>query len=779
MKFRYVASLKKSFSRDIVGLGEDGSDESTYLLGSGLACCLFPMESSDVRAARSPALKQIRRPQLQSVTRQWKLSSDGDSQQSLEQDWIIIHPTRQTRMFKEVLTGQLGYTDGQGIYNSVRSTEAAIRQIQSTILTLSLDAVRYDDLKEDWSKHMDRRGMSAKEIAKKYGVHSEAEAVRMAKGVFSTWRKTLQMTLIELVRHATDCFAAAEKTTSCFSKYIDWICCLGIVPVVRSERSMQASRPDSNCRDRATIRPNWVFSDATAKLLVADSVMARAQQIADYLTASMQALTVIEYDRAQIEYNFLKRELRVKDVLSGERGECIVIWRPVMNDGGVIFDSPMQRIYKEMIECHDLRMHAALCRLVNTAPIKVLIGKRDEDSKSMAGAQRAIDKVLGDQTETAASSAASRLVKLIIGLKGMRHVGDITDRVRDYLEETGGHLLDASPVDTSQPGFGRANRPQSSTISDGTCSNTARLRDAFHASVVTSINEMLEGYINKLFHTVEGLKAANKDLSAKLSSKEIELDRIRTEALISERARADASCDPHCNPTMETLVRELKHDVIDVTNAMEDESYIANSFQSQYIPSYDGDLKRLSNIWEQEMLRCFKMTRITSNQGREVSISYSNSAITLLLAPYFFSVLQIYDIGAMVTSQDVYKSEEELCNSVLEKTRLCTYLDDLALVFEADVKRAVAKYSLRAGNAEIDLAPEEFSYGSHGSKCETRFSSARHERHVGRSSFKHAKWRSRPKRDRRRTNLATDGADDDGDPRDSRRSYSIHGRLRE
>ena len=45
--------------------------------------------------------------------------------------------------------GNLGYTEGQGIYNSVRSTEAAVRQIQSTLLTRTLNAARYEDVARD------------------------------------------------------------------------------------------------------------------------------------------------------------------------------------------------------------------------------------------------------------------------------------------------------------------------------------------------------------------------------------------------------------------------------------------------------------------------------------------------------------------------------------------------------------------------------------------------------------------------------------------------------
>ncbi|PWD75681.1 hypothetical protein DEO61_25115, partial [Escherichia coli] len=61
--------------------------------------------------------------------------------------------------------GNLGYTEGQGIYNSVRSTEAAVRQIQSTLLTRTLNAARYEDVARDWMAHLRARGLGAEALA--------------------------------------------------------------------------------------------------------------------------------------------------------------------------------------------------------------------------------------------------------------------------------------------------------------------------------------------------------------------------------------------------------------------------------------------------------------------------------------------------------------------------------------------------------------------------------------------------------------------------------------
>ena len=35
-----------------------------------------------------------------------------------------------------------------------------------------------------------------------------------------------------------------------------------------------------------------------------------------------------------------------------------------------------------------------------------------------------------------------------------------------------------------------------------------------------------------------------------------------------------------------------------------DDAYVANSFQSRYVPPYESDVERLSRLWEQELIRC-------------------------------------------------------------------------------------------------------------------------------------------------------------------------------
>nr|QCA46914.1 ORF54 [Human alphaherpesvirus 3] len=593
-----------------------------------------------------------------------------------EDGWMLIHPTTQSMLFRKILAGDFGYTDGQGIYSAVRSTETVIRQVQATVLMNALDATRYEDLAADWDHHIQQCNLHAGALAERYGLCGESEAVRLAHQVFETWRQTLQSSLLEFLRGITGClYTSGLNGRVGFAKYVDWIACVGIVPVVRKVRSEQNGTP-------APLNTYMGQAAELSQMLkVADATLARGAAVVTSLVECMQNVAIMDYDRTRLYYNYNRRLIMAKDDVTGMKGECLVVWPPVVCGEGVVFDSPLQRLSGEVLACYALREHARVCQVLNTAPLRVLIGRRNEDDRSHS--TRAVDRIMGENDTTRAGSAASRLVKLIVNLKNMRHVGDITETVRSYLEETGNHILEGSgSVDTSQPGFGKANQ----SFNGGAMSGTTNVQSAFKTSVVNSINGMLEGYVNNLFKTIEGLKDVNSDLTERLQFKEGELKRLR-----EERVKIKPSKGSHITMAEETRIADLNHEVIDLTGIIGDDAYIANSFQSRYIPPYGDDIKRLSELWKQELVRCFKLHRVNNNQGQEISVSYSNASISLLVAPYFSFILRATRLGFLVTQSEVHRSEEELCQAIFKKARTESYLSQIRILYEMQVRAEVIK----------------------------------------------------------------------------------------
>ncbi|AAG27229.1 virion protein [Cercopithecine alphaherpesvirus 9] len=586
--------------------------------------------------------------------------------------WSQIHPSPKTCLFRKILAGDFGYTDGQGMYSAVRSTESIVRQVQATVLLNALNATRYEDVLGDWKYHVKQCGLRALQVAEKYGLCGETEAVRVADQVFVTWQQTLQASLLDFIRNITSClYSSGLNGRVGFTKYVDWIACLGIVPIIRKEQM----QPHLKTFSKDLIKCTHEAVGLTNRLRVADAVVAQGKSVVYSLTNLMHNVAIMDYDRTEIYYNHNKRTLACFDAVTKECGECLVIWPPITTGDGVLFDSPLQRISGEVLTCYTLREHARLCQILNTAPLRILIGRRTEDNTTSG---KTVDRILGENDTTRAGSAASRLVKLIINMKNMRHVGDITETVRSYLEESGSHILDGmASVDTSQPGFGST----STSMQTGLGPGTNQMQSAFKTSVVNSINGMLEGYVNNLFKTIEHLKDVNSNLNERLSKKEGELKQLQEKNVCGNTQGNVKSSETYpC----------VSHEIIDVSGRMGEESYVANSFQSRYIPPYNDDLERLSGLWKQELVRCFKLNRINNNQGQEVSVSYSNASILLLIAPYFSSVLRA-NFGFLVTQTDVNRSEEELCQNLFKKTRMEAYLTQIKILYKTEVRANVIK----------------------------------------------------------------------------------------
>ncbi|BAV93105.1 capsid portal protein [Equid alphaherpesvirus 4] len=700
-----------------------------------------------------------------------------EEQISTEGGWVLIHPTPKTMLFKEILMGELGYTEGQGVYNAIRSTEAAIRQIQTTILTNTLNATRYEDLAKDWQTHLDSRGVSAEEIAATYGMFSEGEAVRVAEQIFATWHRTLQMSLLDFVRSITACFSASEPDgTASFAKYIDWIACLGLIPLQRLKRAPGATVHPKLWRKLPTDVPSLESCvderDLAGKLYVANSLLREGLEAVVELARCTASVAIMDYDRVKIFYHYKRREVVAIDSTTGRRGECLVLWQPIWKDGTVLFDSPLQRICGEVCNCHALREHAKLCQLLNTVPVKILVGRKKEESQGPGWASKAVDKLMGEGEEMHSSSAASRLVKLIVNMKSMRHIGDITETVRSYLDETSTNILSSAQIDTSMPGFGQSGKTRQG--------GNMPVQEAFRTSVINGINGMLEGYVNNLFKTIEDLRAGNGGLLNQLQDRESELTHLREQLLRVTQAAADGNTPPpsvgSCTAHGGAKAGELGHEVIDIRNLMGDDGYVANSFQSRYIPAYAADVERLSRLWDQELLRCFKMNRITNNQGQEMSVSYSNSSISLLLAPYFFSILRARHLGFLITHQEAYRSEEELCVAVFKKTRLEAYLTELSTLFVAKVRNSIAALNSANWKTSVpgDDTPSEEEQPDNERYYAGRDRSLSPQRYRGRNGGGYYKRRRFSNSYSRRSGLARNSSIRDRSQRGSRAAPFLH-----
>ncbi|AGN48288.1 capsid portal protein [Gallid alphaherpesvirus 1] len=645
-------------------------------------------------------------------------------------DWIIIHPTKRTMGFREILLGASTYTSGQGVYNSVRATESVVRQIQVAVLRNILDGCRFEDVERDWDTHIRTRGLTPDELAARY-CHNSEDGIRVAEQAFELWSFLLQTVLLDFVRGVSELslrgLSEAGKAPS-YVRYIDWITCLGMVPLVR-ERKPREKRPTGS--DLGNEDLESTTTEIHHHLHVAPSLFARGFEMLKYLRAVLGAVHILEYERTLIIMNVKTSEIRAYDGNTGELGECMVVWEPLVTDRGVLFDSPMQRLHGPVLKAQAMREHAKLCQLVNTAPIKVLLGLRTENAQDPDHVTKVVDKALGEGVEEAGTSAAARLIKFIIDIQNMRKVGDVADVVDSYLRENVSNIERQLVLDPTRVGCGGRAAAQGQRPIDNA---EDRMGNAVRAAVNTSVGKV----VNTLFKTVSDLKESNKNLVYSNGKMKKELVEARMEsARRTERTQANYDRCPawetlggieeawECKETLESLSKlpeNLSYNLVDVSKDMNDQQYIANSFLARYIPPYLEEETRLSALWEQELLRVFKIQRNMNNQGEEVSLSYSTSAITLIVGPFFHKVLKASRLGFLVSSQTTYKSEEELCQTLFASSRVGSYLKDLNVRYIANVRRSCANRQDERWDGRAERDRRAYSRGSDRESADSKVS---------------------------------------------------------
>lgn len=577
---------------------------------------------------------------------------------------ILLHPTVKSMRFAEILAGKYCYTQGQGVYNAVRSTEIITRQIEIMILQGVLDSVNYRDIRKDWLDHI----TSINRVYNDEQYPDLAIAMEVAKSSFNTWRTILQNSMLDFIREMSSCFSVGVMGNKAgFHKYIDWLVCLGIIPLIRNERKLKHPK-HKHCQKLSIDK----------KLHVSKSLSAKGFDIVNHIQDKFDGVTIMDYDSSAILYDMGKNEFRSYSLLSGKPGETVVFKKPSFINGEILFDSPLERLYTVILRTYSMRNHAKVCQLLNTIPVKVLIGKQHQEITS----EKLTKMVDGDDDKTNASSS-SKLINLILKMKNMDSIKSVTDIVNEYLDDTSEKIIDVNRIDASKIGFGNAIK-----VGD----NGMTTKEAFQNTFTAHTNKILTDHINKQFINIQKMKERNMELEYKIEQLNKTVNLANMKLFDAEESKFNITeSNFETMPVVDGLrkVEPLDFEIIDVSKQMDDSSTVYNSFLSRYIPPYREEESELFQIWEQEIIRSFKMIRMTNNQGQEMALMYSNSSIDMIMEPYFSKILETDKIGYLIANRDAYESTEELFKSVFKRSRLATYLSD---IFERYLARIKSKY---------------------------------------------------------------------------------------
>lgn len=610
-------------------------------------------------------------------------------------DAVLLHPSEKTLAFAEILAGKWIYTEGQGVYNSVKSAEVVKRQLQAALLRDTLASAVYRDLKTDWDRH-------ARAAAAAWGeselLNEDPEAARVA---FETWAQTLAQSLLEFAHETAAGFVGAMTAgEASFDKYVDWLTCLGVVPVIRLSAPRKRKR-DEDQTPRLDLFPAVSRPAADA---VSRALRDRALQAAAALAERLELTRIPEYDRTALIWNARSREVVSVDLVTAASGRGLVLRPFSYIRGEVLFDSPLERLYVACARADRMREHGKICELINTQPVRVVLGRKPGDSDSAAQAAALVD----GKDRARNDSSAAKLVGLIVRLQKMESPKDVAETLRAYLDDQDGRVLDAEQIDTSRVGFGQS-RPAAVAAKKPPA---LTLREAFRENATAGVNRILEGHVHKQFETLSQYRETNASLRRELEGVK---DRLRrADRRLFEEVPPGVESNPsvcrhggppdlECQAALSALSRDLIVQTADLSDRMAaagSDSAVLNSFFSRFVPPYREEEAALSRLWEQELMRFFKLTRLTNNQGQELGVAYSNSAIDLIVEPYLSRVLRFTSLGHLVSSKDAYVSTDELFRLVFKRSRVNAYLEEIRERFLARVRRHAADVARGARSAE-------------------------------------------------------------------------------
>lgn len=545
---------------------------------------------------------------------------------------FLLHPTNKTKMFYEIIAGNYCYNAGQTMYNYIRSCGVASRHLQASMIRIALSSVTYEEVMSDWSRHL--------ATIQHYYDLAEPEVVAI---VLRTWKLAIKDHVLSLLK----CYSRHLDTTINFECYIDWLATIGIIPVFTPKKNVQKL---SICN---------VHSSTDMKTV--QKILKCGYDITCKWASHITHVSVAPYHRVSIVYNTVTEKLTAKEIVSGRKATCYVIKPFVVLDKCVLFNTPIERISQEVLRVTELNEHVKLCQLINTAPVKVLIGKKDASAQKQATTDDILKKIDSQHPET---DSKKKMLKMLINLANMDKVSDVKTAVQGFLDETSRSLI---PDDIIAGTLG---------LQKSQLDITGHITDKFKNKTLYEVTRILEENLSAQFNNVEKLTQNNIQLRADLEQVKKELIKYQTELL--NAADKDKKQDKPQFPMInESLIKPYISDVLNVSATMGPQDYVANSFFAHFVPEHRQDNHQLTKLWNSELVSYFKLEKLISNQGDEVGAKISHATIEWFISMFIESILGITDAGFAISSEEAYMCEEDLFSSLFDKSRLSFYIDDI------------------------------------------------------------------------------------------------------
>ncbi|AAM00741.1 capsid portal protein [Panine betaherpesvirus 2] len=526
---------------------------------------------------------------------------------------IDIFPTGQTMSFLRLLHGFMGACRGKSMHQVLRDPCVLRKQLLYGVCKTLFDTMTARRVAEEWKLHaalFPYRALDDEDLEQYLLVWSASIRQSVETGVLGTLREILYQ------------YADNDE----YGLYVDWWATVGIVPLVDA-RPKEREVLERAQFVRAAVQRSTETHPLAQELLSAN--LALLLQVVERLCAVRVA------NGPEVRVFKKVRSERLEAQLRGKGIRVYVACEPLAYERDrLLLTTPVAHLHEEILRYDGLCRHQKICQLLNTFPVKAVTMSRHElNCKKMVEMMEKHDR---------GSDAKKSIMKFLLNVSDSKSRIGIEDSVESFLQDLTPSLVDQSRLLPSRapggvvgpgPGPGGGGGLGAASSVSGGLGQERDIRDVFKKQVIKCLEEQIEAQVDE----IQDLRTLNQTWEHRVHELRDLLTRYasRREDSVNLGAR---DAELYHLPVTEA-VRKAQEATPFRALPVEDNRLVANSFFSQYVPSTEPLERLLTQLWENEYFRTFRLRRLVTNQGAEEAIVYSNYTVERVTLPYLSSVL--------------------------------------------------------------------------------------------------------------------------------------------
>ena len=510
-----------------------------------------------------------------------------------------------------MLHGKKEFFKGQSIHSVLRDSTVFKKQMFYTLSHTLLNSISIQQINAEWQRHLKAfpfrsKGMSFQEY-------------------FNIWYYAIKQVILEGILQTIN-YILQNLDNDIYNKYIDWICTIGITPIVTLPKN------------KVTLTP--LAKSISSRLI--QEIIRNKQNFLLHILTQISSTSIADFTNINIYRN--KSDGNITCLSNNKELEYFVYSAPYFINNQLLFTTPLAHLYSELNKHENLHRHRKMCQLLNTFPIKVLT-----TSKNSVDNKKILELI---EREEKTSDAKKSLIKFLLNLSDSKSKIGITDSIEGFLQDITPSIIDQNKLLISKGNLQRR----------GQDNNDRDIRDIFKKQIIKCMEEQIQSQLDE----IETLKTANRLFENKIKD-------MHSLINLSETSKHDFTLDSDIESLSLAKALNKVQSLPFTSVSIDDTRAVANSFFSQYIPDIEYADKKIDQLWETEYTRTFRLRKNVNNQGQEDSISYSNYTLELLLIPFMKHVLKLRHFE-LLPEEFLFLSLKEIMLAVYSNCKIKHYL---------------------------------------------------------------------------------------------------------